>query len=197
VPTLTATLDQHLAKLRACWARQKAFPPLAELAEVLGMASTNGVFKTLNRLVDAGLLERVGSRYAPTQAFFALPLIGHVRAGVPQPVEPEPAAEAISVQDFLIDRPDQTVYCRVRGDSMRDAGLLDGDFVVVDRAAQPKPGDIVVAVVDEEVTVKRLRAGGSSGWLLEPANIEFQAIRPSASLEMLGVVVGSFRRFRR
>jgi repressor LexA len=197
VPSLTATLDQHLAKLRACWARQKAFPPLAELTQVLGMSSTNGVFKTLNRLVDRGFLERVGSRYAPTPAFFAVPVIGTVRAGVPQPVEQSAPVEALSVQDFLIDRPEQTVYCKVKGDSMRDAGLLDGDFVVVDRAAQPKPGDIVVAVVDEEVTVKRLRAGGSSGWLLEPANIEFQAIRPSASLEMLGVVVGSFRRVRR
>jgi SOS-response transcriptional repressor LexA len=171
---------------------------MAELTKVLGMRSTGGVFKTLNRLVDAGYLERVGTRYAPTDAFFALPLVGRVRAGLPQPVEPSPATDVLSVQDFLIDRPDQTVYCRVRGDSMRDAGLLDGDYVVVDRAARPKPGDIVVAVVDQEVTVKRLRsAGGSNAWLLEPANADYQVIKPIASLELLGVVVGSFRRFIR
>ena len=196
--TLTASLTQHLGALRLHWRRHRAFPPMSELKTVLGLKSTGGVHMTLGRLVDEGLLERVGSRYAPTEAFFALPLVGPARAGLPQPADAGQAPEAMCVESFLIDHPDQTVYCRVKGDSMRDVGLLDGDIAVVDRSAQAKAGDIVVAVVDGEITVKHLRANGSPDtWILEPANPAYQVIHPQGSLEMLGVVVGSFRRFRR
>ena len=200
---LTTSLDQHLASLRVYWRQHRTFPAIAELTAVLGMKSTGGVHKTMNRLVDEGLLDRVGSRYAPTDAFFALPLVGPARAGVPQPADAGHAPEALSVENFLVDNPDHTVYCRVKGDSMIDAGLLDGDIVVVDRSAAAKAGDIVVAVVDSEITVKRLRNAGArakdavANWLLEPANAAYEMIRPQRSLEILGVVTGSFRRFRR
>jgi SOS-response transcriptional repressor LexA len=171
---------------------------MTELAELLGMRSTGGVFKTLNRLVDIGLLKRVGSRYAPSDAFFGLPLVGPVRAGLPQPADAGQAPELLSVETFLVDRPDQTIYCRVKGDSMVGAGLLDGDIVVVEREAQAKVGDIVVAVVDNEITIKYLRGSFEQQmWWLEPANPGYEAIRPQGSLELLGVVVGSFRRIRR
>ena len=196
--SLTATLHHHLGALRLHWRRHRAFPPMEELAVVLGVKSKGGVHKTLGRLVDEGLLERVGSRYAPTEAFFALPLVGPARAGLPDPADAGQAPEAMCVESFLIDHPDQTVYCRVKGDSMRDAGLLDGDIAVVDRSTPAKAGDIVVAVVDGEITVKHLRANGSpETWILEPANPAYAVIHPQGSLEMLGVVVGSFRRFRR
>lgn len=196
--SLTTSLNQHLGALRLHWRRHRAFPSMEGLAVVLGVKSKGGVHKTLGRLVDEGLLERVGSRYAPTEAFFALPLVGPARAGLPQPADAGQAPEALCVESFLIDHPDQTVYCRVKGDSMKDAGLLDGDIAVVDRSTPAKAGDIVVAVVDDEITVKRLRANGlPETWVLEPANPAYAVIHPQGSLEMLGVVVGSFRRFRR
>ena len=196
--SLSATLNQHLGALRVHWKRHRAFPAIAGLTTVLGMKSTGGVHKTLGRLVGEGMLERVGSRYAPTEVFFALPLVGPARAGLPQPADAGQSPEAMSVESYLIDHPDQTVYCRVKGDSMRDAGLLDGDIAVVDQSTPAKAGDIVVAVVDGEITVKHLRANGSPDtWILEPANPAYAVIHPQGSLEMLGVVVGSFRRFRR
>ena len=67
---LTASLNQHLGALRLHWRRHRAFPSMEELAAVLGVKSKGGVHKTLGRLVDEGLLERVGSRYAPTETFF-------------------------------------------------------------------------------------------------------------------------------
>lgn len=204
MPTLTPTLDQHLSSLRVYWRQHRTFPAIAELTKVLGMASTNGVHKTLGRLVEEGLLDRVGSRYAPTESFFALPLVGPARAGNPQPADCGQAQEALNVESFLVDRPDQTVYCRVKGDSMRDAGLLDGDIAVVDRSTVAMADDMVVAVVDGEITVKWLRAGGESkasggaaAWILAPDNPAYQVIHPKGSLEILGVVTGSFRRFHR
>lgn len=171
---------------------------MAKLAEVLGLASSGGVFKALGRLVDAGYLERVaGGRIAPTNKFFALPLLGTVRAGLPQPADQDEGFELVNIEDYLVDHPERTSFCRIKGDSMRDAGLLDGDMVVVEANSPTKPGDIVVAVVDNQVTVKYLRTDRSKRWRLEPANPAYDVIYASSSLEVLGVVVGSFRRFDR
>lgn len=189
--------DRHLGALRAHWKRHKTFPSMAKLTEVLGLSSTGGVFKALGRLVDAGFLERVDGRIAPTKKFFALPLLGTVRAGLPQPADQSEGYDVVSVEDYLVDHPERTSFCRVKGDSMRDAGLLDGDMVVVEENSPTKPGDIVVAVVDNQVTVKYLRTDKATGWRLEPANPAYEVIKPVGSLEVLGVVVGSFRRFDR
>lgn len=191
------TADKHLAALQAHWKRHKAFPPMAKLTEVLGLASTGGVFKVLGRLTDAGYLERVDGRIAPTKRFFERPVLGSVRAGLPQPAGQEDLDDRLSVEDYLVEHPERTSYCHVRGDSMKDAGLLDGDVVVVEANTLPRPGDIVVAVVDDQVTVKHLRMDAAGAWFLEPANPAYEPIRPTGSLEVLGVVTGSFRRYRR
>lgn len=191
------TSDKHLAALQAHWKRHKAFPPMAKLTEVLGLASTGGVFKVLGRLTDAGYLERVDGRIAPTKRFFERRVLGRVRAGLPQLAGHEDLDDHLSVEDYLIDHPERTSFCHVRGDSMKDAGLLDGDVVVVEANALPRPGDIVVAVVDDQVTVKHLRMAPDGEWFLEAANPAYEPIHPTSSLEMLGVVTGSFRRYRR
>jgi SOS regulatory protein LexA len=192
------TPDKYLNALRAHWKRHRSFPSMARLAEVLGLASSGGVFKALGRLVDAGYLERVaGGRIAPTNKFFSLPLLGTVRAGLPQPADQDEGFELVNIDDYLVDHPERTSFCRIKGDSMRDAGLLDGDMAVVEANSPTKSGDIVVAVVDNQVTVKYLRTDRSKRWRLEPANPAYDVIYASSSLEVLGVVVGSFRRFDR
>lgn len=189
--------DKYLSTLRAYWKEHRSFPSMAKLTEVLGLASSGGVFKALGRLVDAGYLERVAGRIAPTKKFFSLPMLGTVRAGLPQLADQEEGYELVNIDDYLVDHPERTSFCRVKGDSMRDAGLLDGDMVVVEANSPTKSGDIVVAVVDNEITVKYLRAHKPTGWRLEPANAAYDVIYPGSSLEVLGVVVGSFRRFDR
>lgn len=188
--------QKHLNALRTHWKEHKAFPSMAKLADVLGLASSGGVFKVIGRLVDAGFLERVDGRIAPTRAFFALPVMGQVRAGLPQEQDQSAGLEMVGVEDYLIQNPERTVFCRVRGDSMKDAGMLDGDMVVVERNRPTKPGDIVVALVDHEMTVKHLfpQAGG---WVLKPANPDYPDIVAQESLEIIGVVVGVFRRVGR
>lgn len=185
---------KHLNALRNHWKVNKAFPSMAKLADVLGLASSGGVFKVIGRLVDAGLLERVDGRIAPTPAFFAMPVLGKVRAGLPQEEDQTAGLETISVEDYLVRNPERTVFYRVRGDSMRDAGMLDGDMVVVERNRATKSGDIVVALVDNELTVKYLFPSTQGGWVLKPANPDYADIHAQESLEMIGVVVGLFRR---
>jgi repressor LexA len=189
------TDNKHLNALRVYWKEHKAFPSMAKLADVLGLSSSGGVFKVVGRLVDAGFLERVDGRIAPSRDFFALPLLGKVRAGLPQLEDQSAGLESLGVEDYLIRHPERTVFCRIRGDSMKDAGMLDGDLVVVERNRPTKSGDIVVALVDNELTVKYLYPlKGSSGWVLKPANPDYPDILAQQSLEVLGVVVGLFRR---
>ena len=116
--------DKHLDALRAYWKRHKAFPSMAKLADVLGLASFGGVFKVISRLVETGFLERAEGRVAPTKRFFVLPLLGSVRAGLPKPAD-QSDSETVSVKDYLIDHPERTSLCRIKGNSMkgrRDAG---------------------------------------------------------------------------
>jgi len=186
---------KHLNALRTYWRDHKAFPSMTKLAQILGLASSGGVFKAVGRLVDAGYLERLEGRIAPTRAFFFLPVMGSVRAGLPQAEDQSSGSEFVGVEDYLIRHPERTIYCRVKGDSMRDAAICDGDMVVVERNRPTKAGDIVVALVDNELTVKYLYPlKGSSGWVLKPANPDYPDIVAQQSLEVLGVVVGVFRR---
>src|SRR5690606_9937567 len=185
--------SKHLAHLRAYWKANKVFPSMAKLAEVLGLSSSATVFELVGRLTEAGFLRRVDGRIAPTSRVLARPLVGSARAGLPDPAGDE-TPEALTLDDYLVDDPNRTVLCRVRGESMRDAGLLDGDLVVVQRNTPTSVGDIVVAVVDGETTVKYLRKA-KGHYYLQAANPDYADIRPEGSLDILGVVVASCRRY--
>lgn len=190
------TDERYLEALRTYWKRHSAFPSMAKLAQVVGLSSTSSVFALVGRLTEAGYLERVDGRIAPSKRFFGRPLLGRVRAGLPEPASQE-QPDVLTIDDYLIDDPNRTALVTVRGDSMRDAGLLDGDLVVVETNSATRPGDVVVAVVDGEMTVKTLRLDRKGQYFLEPANAAYQPIRPKGSLEIVGVVIGSIRRFKR
>ena len=119
-----------------------------------------------------------------------------VRAGFPSPAE-DFATRRIDLTEVLVSHPQATFLLRVRGESMREAGIFDGDTIVVDRALKPRHGHIVVAVVDGEFTVKYLhqRAGRLK---LKPANPTFPEIVPrdGQTIEVWGVVTSSIKRFQ-
>jgi repressor LexA len=115
---------------------------------------------------------------------------------VPQPATQE-EPEVLTIDDYLIDQPDRTTLHRVRGDSMKDAGIFEGDLVVIEHNSVTKAGDIVLAVVDGEMTVKTLAMDARGTYYLEAANPAYAPIYPATSLEVLGVVVSVMRRLRR
>ena len=84
---------------------------------------------------------------------------------------------------------------RVRGDSMKDAGLLEGDLVLVLKGAPAKAGDIVVAIVDNQFTVKYLAQDKRGGFFLRPGNVAYEPIRAKSDLELYGRVVGALRKY--
>ena len=134
------------------------------------------------------------------QSLAATPLVlpmseGHVRAGFPSPAE-DFAVNRLDLTQILVTHPQATFLLRVAGASMREAGIDDGDTLVVDRAIKPQHGHIVVAVVDGEFTVKTLhqRAGRMR---LKAANPTFPDIVPrdGQTVEVWGVVSSCIKRF--
>jgi len=186
----------YLARLQDYYARWRSLPAYGPLRAVLGLASRDGVAQVLRRLRDAGLLERSpAGRWTPTERFFARPL-----AGSPVPAGPPGIAadggEACSLDAYLIRHPSRTVLVPVTGDSMIGAGIRPGDRVVVERDAPARPGDVVVAAIDGELTLKTLAVEDGEA-VLRPANPAYPVLRPGERLDIFGVVVGLVRSYRR
>ncbi|KAA5541969.1 LexA family protein [Adhaeribacter rhizoryzae] len=120
-----------------------------------------------------------------------------VRAGFPSPAE-DYSEERISLTQYLNGNPTATFYVRVEGDSMEDFGLFEGDLLVIDRSLEVRSGDIILANIDNEFTVKKLEISGD-GVRLVAGNKKYKSIQITTNLEMLvwGVVRGLARRFRK
>lgn len=130
----------------------------------------------------------------------AIPLFSSkVAAGFPSPAD-DHVEKRLDVSEFLIDHAASTFFVTIKGDSMIDVGLMPDDKAVVDRSKTPVLGDIVLAVVDREFTIKILDYGANKMPRLMPANSTGAYrpiyIRPDTQFEIFGVVTGSFRRFK-
>jgi repressor LexA len=188
--------DTHLARLRDHYARYGALPSYAGIGKVVGFQAKNAAVKLAKRLSDAGYLKTApGGKLAPTERFFELPVVDvPVRAGMPEPVECQLTAESMTLDGFLVEAPSKTILVRVKGDSMCDAGILDGDLAVVERTDVARPGQFVVVMVDEEFTLKELQYENQRP-ILVPHNSQFPVIRPAGNLQIFGVVRGIVRRY--
>jgi repressor LexA len=118
----------------------------------------------------------------------------NTRGGWPSPAEEE-LADIMRLEDWLIERKEATYLLTMKGDSMKDAGILDGDVVVVERGPSPAPGQIVVAEIDGTVTLKFLRQNHDGKPYLEPANKLHQPIYPQRELKVTAVVKGVVRKY--
>lgn len=175
-------------------------PTRAEIARALGFRSANAAEEHLRALQRKGAIELIpgasrGIQLKDTmREQLGLPLIGRVAAG--RPILAEEHIEGRYQIDPELFQPRPHYLLKVSGMSMRDAGILDGDFVAVHRTAEVRNRQIVVARLENEVTVKRYRQEGTVVWLL-PENSDFEPIRvdlKSQSLLIEGVVVGVVRR---
>jgi repressor LexA len=210
VSDLTARQQQILEVVDAHLVRHGYPPTVREIGEAVGLTSSSTVHAHLANLERLGHLRRdptkpralgiIGRDAAPVESapvmaeppgIRMLPLLGRIAAGAPTLAE-QHVEDEIAVPEMLTASGDNFLL-RVRGESMIDAGILDGDFVVIRRQSECADGEIVAALVDgEEATVKRLRHDGGRV-RLDPAN---QALRPlyPEQVEVLGKVVGVFRR---
>ena len=147
-------------------------------------------------------IERAGEFEYPAldSPSITLPLYSSkVPAGFPSPAE-DHVEKRLDPSEYLIDQADATFFATIQGQSMMDVGLLPGDKVVVDRSKEPSIGDIVLAVVDGEFTIKTLGRKKDGAPRLIPANstgaFPVIEIKEGMQFEIWGVVIGSFRRFK-
>jgi repressor LexA len=185
----------HLATLQRYYAQHRVLPSYARLMEILGYASKSAVKKVLERLEAAGMLERTpDGDWAPTERFFERVVANEpVPAGMPVTTLDD-GVEQMTIDRFLIQDPGETVLIRVKGDSMINAGIHNGDLAVVERRKNANVGEQVVAVVDDQFTLKTL-GRDQEGYHLIAANPEYPVMRPNGKLEIFGVVVGLVRRY--
>jgi DNA polymerase V len=118
-----------------------------------------------------------------------------VSAGFPSPADD--SYETFDIVSHIVRHPAATFFMRVAGDSMTDAGIFDGDLVVVDRSMEAKSGDIVVAILNGEFTIKRLQRSGTRIELV-PENPKYRKIvlNEDMELEVWGVVTGTYKSFK-
>ncbi len=174
-------------------------PTRAEIAAQLGFRSPNAAEEHLRALARKGVIQLLpgtsrGIRLADTiREQLGLPLVGRVAAGRPILAE-ENIVEHLQI-DPSVFQPRPHYLLKVVGMSMKDAGILDGDLVAVHRTSEIRNRQIIVARLENEVTVKRYRQEGSIVWLL-PENVDFEPMRvdlKQQSLLIEGVVVGVLR----
>lgn len=161
---------------------------------IFGLSSKNAIFRIVSGWITQGIVTKdANGRLAPTPSFFSLPLLGSIKAGSPTATDAT-EHEYLSLDKYVIGNPDNTYILKVSGDSMIDEGINSGDMVVVDAKRQPTDGDIVVAYVDREWTLKYFKHD-KDGVRLVPANPAYSPIFPTDSLQIGGVVVSLVRKY--
>ncbi len=219
-PKLTARQQQILDLIQTAIARTGAPPTRAEIAAELGFKSANAAEEHLQALARKGVIELVsgtsrgirlrgdtvrsinaarslqlGSQFSlpiPSLSQLVLPLVGRVAAGSPILAQ-EHVDQTYSVENSLFQhKPDYLL--KVRGMSMRDAGIMDGDLLAVQSTREARNGQIIVARLGDDVTVKRLRRTATAIELL-PENPDYPVIvvQPGEPFEIEGLAVGLIR----
>jgi len=187
-------MEQYTTILRTFFQKHKRMPGYSEMCTLFGFASKNAVAKVVEKLVDAGVVERDSrGKLVPVALTETVPLLGLIEAGFPSPAE-EMALDRISVDELLLGKREKMYLLRVKGLSMVDAGIYEGDLLLVERTSQAKVGDIVVANLDGDWTVKYLREKKGKKYL-EAANEDYPDLWPQFSLEIGGVVRSVIRTY--
>lgn len=169
-------------------------PTYSEMMKLFGFKSKNAIFKIVEKLVEAGIVakDHLG-RLVPSESFGEIQMAGFVTAGLPASVEEE-LADTVNLDDMLVKNKSLTYMLEVDGDSMIDAHIEKGDMVLVEKANQAKDGQIVIAEVDGEFTMKYFKKEGNKVWL-EPANKNYQPIYPENSLNVIAVLKAVIRKY--
>ncbi len=180
-------------------------PTIKEMREHFQVSSDNSILKHLKALVQKGyiekddtprgisLLQSVKEKLSSNDV--RLPVLGFIPAGGPVFSE-EFVQEWRSVGEDTVRNPKKSFLLQVTGDSMKNAGILEGDLLIVDSSLEPKPSDIVVGLVDNQNTVKRFMKDKNGQFFLKPENENYENIYPTSDLQIQGVVISLIRQYK-
>lgn len=202
---LSPRLQDTYRFIRDYIAQHNYAPLLSEIALGIGIRSKGVIHRYLKSLVSEGLLTIESSKHrgisltsktltASSPPRYQLPLLGRIAAG--QPIEAIPNHDEIDLGEFFIG--ENRFVLKVQGDSMIDAGILDGDMVVIEKTPHANDEDIVVALIDNDTaTLKTFRNNHDGSITLSPANANMNPMIYSADRVVIqGIVVGQLRSYR-
>lgn len=188
-------IDPHtLDALRRFYRGNRRLPTYSEMAQLFGYNSKHAAFRLAQKLIEEGYLEKDDTgKLIPKGERLGIPLVGYVQAGFPSPAEEE-LVDTLSLDEYLIDKPEASFLLKVSGDSMIEAGIMENDLVIVQRGERPNNGDVILAHIDGEWTLKYYRKRGSAVELV-PANTKYPILRPRGELNLGGVVKAVIRKY--
>lgn len=186
--------NNYKEKLVRFYNRNKRMPTYREMMELFGFKSKNAVARLVDKFIEEGIVvkDHLG-RLVADISLTSIPMLGSVKAGFPADVTEE-LKDTINIDDYLINRKENSYMLTVDGDSMIDAHIADGDMVLVEKTSVAKDGQIVIANVDGEFTMKYFKKDGDKVWLL-PANKDFKSIYPKMYLNIIAVVKAVIRKY--
>ena len=189
------TIETVQKSIAAFFRENRRMPTFAEMVGLLGVKSKSVVNFWIDKLIRAGILEKDEKRHLRfKKSSFAIPLVGSVQAGFPSPEE-EALCDIMSMDEYLITKPEASFLLQVSGDSMIGEGIMEGDLVIIERGKQPRNGDVVIAEVDGDWTMKYFKNENGQVYL-EAANPKYPIIRPNTELRLGGVVTAVIRKYR-
>ncbi|TSC70900.1 MAG: DNA polymerase V [Parcubacteria group bacterium Gr01-1014_46] len=182
-------------KILSFYRANRRMPGYKEIMSLVGFKSKNAVYKLINKLVDDEVIDKDSNgKLTPLKIFGETPLLGLVEAGIPTTVDQD-NTETVNIGEYLIGNNKRSTYLlEVKGDSMIDEGIREGDLVLVERRGDPKDGDIVIAEVDGGWTMKYFKKKGNTIYL-KPANKNYSPIYPEYDLKIAAIVKGVIRKY--
>jgi repressor LexA len=185
---------EYKQRILLFYKQHKRMPGYQEMMELTGFKSKNAVFKLIIKLVDEGVVRKDNrGKLIPQIVSGGVPLLGIVEAGFPSPAEEE-TLDIMDFDEYLTPHKESSYILKVKGDSMIEAGIQPGDLVIAERRATYKVGQIVIASIDGEYTMKYLRKKGDR-YFLEPANKNYKPIYPHGVFRVEAVVTGVVRKY--
>jgi len=191
---LSSVDSTYWSRMLGFYRNRRRMPSYGEIMELASFRSRHAVSKLIARLVAEGLVTKDGQgKIIPNKLYGGVPVLGIVEAGWPSPAEEE-IIDTMNLDEYLIQNKEASYILKVTGDSMIEAGIQPGDLVIVERTTTPKIGDIVIAEVDGEWTMKYLRKRGTTLYLA-PANAHYKPIVPKGELKIAAVVKAVVRKY--
>lgn len=187
--------ENYIEGISSFFKQYKRMPSYSEVMSLFNLRSKDTAWKLVQKLIKQGVIEKdsKGKLLPKSSKQESLRLLGLIEAGFGSPAE-EDELDRISLDDWLIEDEARSFMLKVKGDSMIDAGIHSGDYCIVEKSAEAKPGDIIVASIDGTWTLKYLRKD-KNGFFLEAANSKIKPVHPKEDLRIEAVVKAVVRKY--
>lgn len=187
-------IETYKKKILSFYETHKRMPGYVEIMNLTGFKSKNAVYKLINKLTELGVIRKdAKGKITPNFETEEVPFLGLVEAGLPTDAE-ESLLDTININDYLIPHKENSYILEVKGMSMIDAAICEGDYVIVEKKSDAKEGDIVIAEVDGGFTMKYYKKKGNTVFL-RPANKAFKDIYPTESFQIVAIVKAVIRKY--